>query len=184
MAYHLGGITFDIPALTPESESCSNSHTFAEMKPANGEPILQSKGANLLEFSVTMYFHISFCKPSRQLGKLMEVMESGAVNPFYWDNGEFKGNYVILDVKSKTEKRLPTGELLAATVDVNLKKYSEAQFLHSVQEENATAEKPDPETETNAPVPGAGSEAYSEVEPADIVRQGGESDTPNQIRRQ
>lgn len=170
MAYHLGGITFNIPALTPESESYSNSHTYAEMKPANGKPILQSKGSNLMDFSITMYFHHSFCKPSEQLGKLMDVLESGAVNPFYWDNGEFKGNYVILDVKCRTEKRLFSGELLSATVDVTLKEYSEAQFLHSVEEEFQTAETPDPEAETGAPVYGAGSESFDSVDPSEITR--------------
>lgn len=167
----LGNITFQKPALTPESENYTKTHAFAEMKPANGKPILQNKGENLQEFSLSMCFHADFCKPSEQIGWLMDTMNAGTVCPYYWENGEFKGNYVILKVSVRSEKRLFSGELISATVDVDLKEFSEAQFLHSVQEENATAEKPDPETETNAPVPGAGSETYTSVSPENITRQ-------------
>lgn len=167
----LGDVQFKIPALTPESEEYSRSHTYAEMKPVNGRPILQRKGANLTETNVSMYFHYSFCRPAQQIESLMNAMDSGLICPYFWEDGVFKGNYVILNVKVKVEKRFPDGELMAATVDVSLREYSEAQFLHSVEEEFATVETPDPETEVAAPVNGAGAKSFDSIDPSEMARQ-------------
>lgn len=169
--FRLGNVTFEKAILTPHSEGYSKSHTYAEMKPATGKPILQRKGANLTETSISMLFHISFCNPSEQITALVDAMDSGLVCPYFWEDGAFKGNFVILDVRIRVEKRFPDGGLMAATVDVDLKEYSEAQFLKSVKKENETPETPDPDKEVKAPVKKAGKQPFKDVTPDVICRQ-------------
>ncbi|MBP5202306.1 phage tail protein [bacterium] len=171
MSYVLGDIVFERPAESPQSEGYSRSHTYAEMKPAIGKPILQRKGANLTNLDVSMYFHTDFCEPSIYIERLFNMMDSGEIVEYYHDNGEFKGNFVILDVRVRVEKRFPGGRLMAATVDVSMKEYSEAQFLRSVKQEFETPEIPDPETEVPAPVKKAAPAPFQEVKPADMGRQ-------------
>lgn len=171
MSFILGNIVFARPAETPESEGYSRSHTYAEMKPAVGKPILQRKGANLTDLNVSMYFHADFCDPSIYIERLFNLMDSGEIVEYYHDNGEFRGNFVILDVRVRVEKRYPDGTLMAATVDVSLKEYSEAQFLKSVKDEFNTPETPDPDKEAAAPVKKADPTPYQDVKPADMGRQ-------------
>ena len=167
----LGDRQFQQAIMSPASEGYAKSHTYAEMKPATGKPVLQNKGENLQEISLSFFFHCDFCDPSEEIIWLNDTMNAGVVCPYYWENGEFKGNYVILKVNVRTEKRLGTGELIAATVDVDLKEYSEAQFLKSVKKENETPETPDPDKEVKAPVKKAGNQPFKDVAPDVICRQ-------------
>ena len=170
MSFIFGNIIFDRPAESPESESYNKAHTYVELKPATGKPILQRKGQGLMNLTVSMYFHADFCDPSDYINRLFALMDDGEVCPLFHDNGEFQGNFAILDISVRAEKRFPDGTLMAATVDVTLKEYSEAQFLKIAQDEAAAAMIPDPDDETEEPFFGSAGD-YLDVNPADIARQ-------------
>ena len=170
MAYVFGNIVFERPAESPESESYNKAHTYVELKPATGKPILQRKGQGLMNLTVSMYFHSDFCDPSDYINRLFAMMDGGEVVEFYHDNGEFRGNFAILDIQVRAEKRYPNGSLMSATVDVTLKEYSEAQFLKVAQDEAAAAMIPDPDDETEEPFFGSAGD-YTDVDASDIVRQ-------------
>lgn len=142
---YLGPIKFK-SIETPVSEQYQSTHTFARVKPAVGKPILQDKGEGLTELSLGMYFHTSFCNPGSNISQLHTMKKESQVCPYFWDNGEFKGNFYIEKIGVVAEKRLPDGALLSASVDIALIECSEAQFLKSVESENATPEPLTPES--------------------------------------
>ncbi len=118
---------------SPLSEKYKRTRTYAQLKPALGKATLHDKGENLTELSLTMYFHASFCNPGNQITKLNEAMAKGEPLPYFWKNGEFKGNFVITSISVNAEKRLSDGTLLSAEIDVELLEYNDVNFLESTK---------------------------------------------------
>ena len=169
--YYFGSIQFRKPVETPTSEQYGSSHTWSEIKPAKGKPILQDKGDNLVDLNLEMYLHISFCNPAMYIAKIFQMKSEGQICPYYHDNGEFRGNFVIFDITVNTEKRFPDGSLMSATVSLQLKQFSDAQFLKIVQGQYAEPALVDPNQYTDpAPLGAAGDENFDMVSLKDITR--------------
>jgi len=171
MCYQLGSLKFTKPAETPISEDYGREHTYAEMKPAVGKSTIQDKGTNLVDANLSMYFHIDFCSPSDYIQKLMQMEAESQVVPYFWENGEFKGNFGIKSIRVRSEKRLPGGLLMAATVSVQLIEYSEAQFLKIVSAQYAEPDVVDPNQFTDpAPLAATGDGNFQSLSMEDITR--------------
>lgn len=100
------------------------------------KPLLQATGDELNTLEMSFIFTAGWCKPDEQLKRLQEAMNAKQPLALGWGNGRFDGNYVIESLDSEITDTLPTGEVLALTVDVSL--------LETTDEPVAAAPEPSP----------------------------------------
>lgn len=100
------------------------SYNYAQHDRIENKPILQYMGKNLLEESIKLNFHRSFCVPEDELQKLIEVADKAEPLKFIKGNGEYIGVFVIEEIGKTTEQASPEGDLLSIQVDIRLKEYT------------------------------------------------------------
>lgn len=100
------------------------SYNYAQHDRIENKPLLQFLGKNLLEESIKLNFHRSFCIPEDELKNLIEVADKAEPLKFIKGNGEYIGVFVIEEIGKTTEQASPEGDLLSIQVDVRLKEYT------------------------------------------------------------
>lgn len=100
------------------------SYNYAQHDRIENKPLLQFLGKNLLEESIKLNFHRSFCIPEDELKNLTEVADKAEPLKFIKGNGEYIGVFVIEEIGKTTEQASPEGDLLSIQVDVRLKEYT------------------------------------------------------------
>lgn len=140
MHSQLGTIVFD-KAFTPTGESDSLEITWASFDLINQPTKLQPTGRGLVEYSIEMFFHASFCKVDDQIKSLTDSAVNYDVLPFLLGNGKLVGDFVIINISKKVEQKDDLGNLISATVTVNLKEYvsDKLQTQQNNAKNNATA---------------------------------------------
>ena len=100
------------------------SYNYAQHDRIENKPLLQFLGKNLLEESIKLNVHRSFCIPEDELKNLTEVADKAEPLKFIKGNGEYIGVFVIEEIGKTTEQASPEGDLLSIQVDVRLKEYT------------------------------------------------------------
>jgi len=100
------------------------SYNYAQHDRIENKPLLQFLGKNLLEESLKLNFHRSFCVPEDELKSLIEVADKAEPLKFIKGNGEYIGVFVIDEIGKTTEQATPEGDLLSIQVDIRLKEYT------------------------------------------------------------
>lgn len=100
------------------------SYNYAQHDRIENKPLLQFLGKNLLEESLKLNFHRTFCIPEDELKKLIEVADKAKPLKFIKGNGEYIGVFVIDVIGKTTEQASPEGDLLSIQVDIRLKEYT------------------------------------------------------------
>lgn len=96
---------------------------YAEHALIEGKPRLQFIGDKLDEWSLKLRFHAGYCDPEAEVVKLRRVLAAHQALPFILANGEYKGEFVILDVTVTAEHTNTEGRLIAADADMKLKEH-------------------------------------------------------------
>lgn len=114
---HLGTVT--LSALMVRSCVATEGASWPAQEVIEGKPIAQFMGLTSRPLSVGLYLHVEFCVPAQVLEQLRGLL---GPDPFevWLDSGEHKGTYVLTDIQPRPQWMLPTGEVLAMTVDLSL----------------------------------------------------------------
>lgn len=96
---------------------------YVEHALIEGKPRLQFIGDKLDEWSLKLRFHTGYCDPEAEVVKLRRVLAAHQALPFILANGEYKGEFVILDVAVTAEHTNTEGRLIAADADMKLKEH-------------------------------------------------------------
>jgi len=132
----LGNIKFDF-LNSPVANETEGRHTFAELKPALGIPVLHDKGEELETKKLTFQFHRKFCDPESMHQLLIEARKSAEVLPLVYANGNYYGDFVIETIRRTDDKDDGTGNVLSIDVEVSLK----AVFENSLKVDKKAKEK-------------------------------------------
>lgn len=123
MFAQLGDIKFDlITYFNGLNETVS--YNYAQHDRIENKPILQYLGKGLLEESLKLNFHRTFCVPEEELNSLIEVADNATPLKFIKGNGEYVGVFVIQEIGKTIEQASPEGDLIAIQVDIKLREYT------------------------------------------------------------
>lgn len=100
------------------------SYNYAEHSRIENKPILQFLGKNLLEESLKLNFHRSFCVPEDEIRNLIEVADNAIPLKFIKGNGEYVGIFVIEEIGKAVEQASPLGDLISIQIDIKLKEFT------------------------------------------------------------
>jgi len=100
------------------------SYNYAQHDRIENKPILQFLGKNLLEESIKLNFHRSFCVPEDEIKALVDAADNAAPLKFIKGNGEYVGVFVIQEIGKTTEQASPEGDLISIQVDIRLREYT------------------------------------------------------------
>lgn len=100
------------------------SYNYAQHERIENKPIIQFLGKNLVEESLKLNFHRSFCIPEDEIQKLIEVADNATPLKFIKGNGEYIGVFVIEEIGKAVEQASPLGDLMSIQIDIRLKEYT------------------------------------------------------------
>lgn len=100
------------------------SYNYAQHERIENKPILQYLGKNLIQENLKLNFHRTFCVPSDEIKKLVEVADKATPLKFIKGNGEYVGIFVIDEIGQTVEQASAEGDLLSIQVDVRLLEYT------------------------------------------------------------
>ena len=93
---------------------------YAQHERINGKPRLEAVGDVLDTINFDMYLHADFIDPSQAIETLRTAMINREVLPFILGNGFVAGNFVIPSLSKTTSFTDPDGNLIEATLSVEL----------------------------------------------------------------
>lgn len=103
---------------------------YAQHALINRKPRLQATGDELDTISFEMYLHSEFTDPEADIETLRLAMKNREILPLILGNGRVLGNYVIPSFKKTTGFTDPSGNLIEATISVELlESYSDNPIL-------------------------------------------------------
>ncbi len=98
--------------------STKHVYSYNKMSCINSKPNLQQGNEDLLEYSINLPLHISFCDPKEIINILIKQAESR--EPIEWIyHSEYKGDYVISEVEETIENQI-NNIVISAQVTFNL----------------------------------------------------------------
>jgi len=118
----LGTIEFNLQT-SPTSESDSLEISWVTHELINQPGKLQPTGRSLVERTIEMYLHQSFCKVEDQIKAITDAATNYDVMALLMGNGKLVGDYVITQIEKETKQRDELGNLISATLTVTLKEY-------------------------------------------------------------
>jgi hypothetical protein len=126
MYYTLGDTIFT-GAFGPSAVSAEyGAPLFAQQQPIGGKAILQDTGTGLNRFGLTLFLDFSFTNVPSALAELRGYMDARRVVDYSAGNGEFFGTFVLTKMAVTELNRNPRGELVTASVAVDLLEYVDA----------------------------------------------------------
>lgn len=118
----LGDIVFEkLYAL--DSFSLKGAQVISEHSRIAGKPRLENSGAKADEVAISFMLSSYFTDPEAQLDKLKGYKETAEVLTFINGAGIVYGDFVIKDYEYSLDRLTPTGQIIHATVSVNLIEY-------------------------------------------------------------
>lgn len=93
---------------------------YVQHERIKGKPRLQHVGDNLDTVSFDMYLHADFTNPEQDIEALNLAMENNRVMMLLLGNGKIVGNFVVPSFSQTTSFTDPFGNLISATLSVNL----------------------------------------------------------------
>lgn len=124
MYARLGDIIFEqliaFEGLTDKRET-----KYTQLPRISGKPNLQPNGEGLVEFSMSIKFHVAFCNPEGQYQQLDNARRSRTVLPFVFGNGIDQGQFVITTLERVYNQTDALGNIIEIDCNVGLLEYAE-----------------------------------------------------------
>ncbi len=118
-----GDIPFTLPAYFDSFEQQSGQE-FAEHALIEGKPRLQRIGAQLERIDIEVGLHHSFCSVATEIARLRELLASGQARALVFASGEYKGHFVLADLRQSLLKTMADGTPLAARLQLSLREFA------------------------------------------------------------
>lgn len=136
----LGDVKFDIlPYINDMDETISSN--YAEHKTIKGKPVLQYLGEQLDEINISIKLHAAYSNPVAEKEKLKTAMLKHMSLPFVYGNGDYRGDFVISEMRQAAIQNDNTGNIIALNIDLKLKEYASAQALSEEKNTKKSAAK-------------------------------------------
>ncbi|RMT61677.1 hypothetical protein ALP29_00220 [Pseudomonas syringae pv. avii] len=119
----LGEIEFTVAGGITGIEE-SGTADWAEHPRIQGKPLLEWIGEGLDEFSLTIELHPLLGDPQSRLQALRLAKSQHEPLPFVMGSGQYLGAYVITDISNSIRRANGEGQVVGATVQVNLREYT------------------------------------------------------------
>lgn len=127
MYAQLGDIVFD-GLQDLDSLSQSTSAVYAEMPRLQGKPTIQRTGTGLSTVRLSIRLFDELYDVEAEIARLEAYMADGEVLPLITGRGIILGDFVIESIDSRTEKMRINGQILEATLTLNLREYNTADY--------------------------------------------------------
>lgn len=131
----LGNIVFELltsfDALSDKRET-----RYAELVLTKGKPNLQPTGEALVEFQMSIQFHIAFCNPEEEYLRLNNARVSGEVLPFIYGNGFNEGDFVITTLERTINQTDDQGNFIEISCNLALKEFNSPNSAARELEQN------------------------------------------------
>ncbi|MFP1902988.1 phage tail protein [Lonsdalea quercina] len=118
----LGDIEFELIAYWDGFEAQFGAD-YAEHARIEGKPGLQFIGEKLDEISISLVFNQMFCTPDVELARLRNLLRSHQAQALVFGNGDYRGWFVLTQVRATSEQTDKSGNVLALTAEVTLREY-------------------------------------------------------------
>lgn len=132
----LGNIEFNLQT-SPVTESDTLEISWAEHETINQPTKLQPTGRSLVERTLEIFLHQSFCKVEDQIKALTDAAINYDVMALVMGNGKLVGDFIITTIEKETKQRDELGNLIGASLTITLKEY----IADKLQTEQAKADK-------------------------------------------
>lgn len=119
MYAQLGNIKFQAVNGFTSFEEVS-SVNYAQHERIKGKPRLEAVGSNLDTVTFSMHLHTQFTNPEDDIEAMRVNMENREILKLVWGNGKVVGNFVILGFTKTTNFTDPVGNIIEATLSVEL----------------------------------------------------------------
>jgi len=93
---------------------------YVEHERINGKPRLQAVGSVLDKITFDMFLHADFTNPEADIEAIRLNMDNREVLPLVLGNGKVVGNFVIPSFTKSTQFTDPNGNIISATLSVEL----------------------------------------------------------------
>lgn len=118
----LGDIEFELITYWEGFES-QFGVDYAEHARIEGKPGLQFVGEKLDDIQLSLVFHQHYCVPDVELARLKSAMSAHQALALVFGNGDYRGWFVITDIRATSEQTDSTGNVLALNATVSLREY-------------------------------------------------------------
>ena len=105
---------------------------YAQHERISGKPRLEAIGDLLDTISFSMYLHSDFTDPEADISALKKSLTDREVLPLILGNGTIVGNFVIPNFSKTTEFTDPSGNIISATLSVELLEYFDDNTIDSL----------------------------------------------------
>ncbi|MDR1311099.1 MAG: phage tail protein [Burkholderiaceae bacterium] len=119
----LGDVEFDLITYFDGLET-QFAADYAEQALIGRKPRLQFTGDKLDQVQIALVFHNQYCEPELEMIRLLDVLQSHAVLPLVFGNGDYKGRFVLTDLKTTGKQTDTYGTLLAVEANMTLKEFT------------------------------------------------------------
>lgn len=133
----LGNITFEL--LTVAGLDEKYAYQFAEHQVIEGKPLLQFIGDNLDETNLALRFHVSFCDPGTEFGKLKTEGDKHSALVLQFADGTIAGRRVITEIQKTTETTADNGRALSIEVKLTLREWYDPSPIVTQQIQQKTS---------------------------------------------
>ena len=116
---HIGD-ALTLPVMAIRSLSGGDGASWATQDVIEGKPRLQWMGPAASSLSLSLYLHVAFIAPRPTYRALVRLMATGSPYQVWTDAGSYLGTFVLKDLTWRHQWTLPTGQVIAMAVDVNL----------------------------------------------------------------
>ena len=93
---------------------------YAQHPLLTGKAVLDKVGEELIEFSLTTQYHVSFCNPEDEFAKLNNARIAGIPLTFQYGNGFIEGDFVITSIEKTVLQTDATGNYILISVSFTL----------------------------------------------------------------
>lgn len=118
----LGNIEFNLHT-SPTTESDALEISYAQHELINQPGKLQPTGRSLVERTLEIFLHQSFCKVEDQIKALTDAAVNYDVMALVMGNGKLVGDFVITAIEKETKQRDDLGNLISASLTITLKEF-------------------------------------------------------------
>lgn len=110
----------EIPNMAVRSLPRSRGWDYAKQGVIEGPPRAQYVAEAETSMSMSLFLHVSFCRPKEILDALMAMGDEHDAQILQSDDGTILGQFIIERIDDKPRWTLPDGALLAVDVDISL----------------------------------------------------------------
>lgn len=118
----LGSIQIGVSPFTgPTAAGETEKSTLARIAVAEGKPVLQDMGDELIVKHLKFFFDETFCDPEVEMQKLREARSSRSPLAWSYGDGSYTGaRYVVEQIKGEIKKTTPLGRIVRIEAELQL----------------------------------------------------------------